>query len=88
MVHESEPRKGLCAAGAEPAWDSGAPLSFCPSTTHTFSLSQNKERNLKKREEFPMRMILDLGRANQLQFLSLSVEGAEPGKIVPLNVTA
>ena len=38
-VVEFEPRIGLCAGGAEPAWDS---LSPSPSAPPPLSLSQNK----------------------------------------------
>ena len=42
-VRGFEPRVGLRAGGAEPAWDSLAlPLSLCPSLTRVLSLSQNK----------------------------------------------
>ena len=38
MIHEFEPRVGLSAGSAEPAWDSLPPLSLCPSPACAFSL--------------------------------------------------
>ena len=44
MVCGFEPHIGLCADGAERAWDSPSPLSLsaAPPITHILSLSENK----------------------------------------------
>ena len=44
-VQEIEPHVGLCADGADPAWDSVS-HSLDPSHTHTFSLSKINIKNI------------------------------------------
>ena len=46
-VQEFEPHIGICADGAEPAWDALS-LSLCPSPAHVISLSLSNNKTLNK----------------------------------------
>ena len=44
-VHEFEPHIGVCADGAQSAWDF-LPVPLCPSPAHTLSLSKIKMKKI------------------------------------------
>ena len=79
MVHEFEPHVGLCADGAEPAWDSLSPLSL--SLSCSFSLSLTRLKFLLKMNDFE-----DLYYSFTGRFLVLLVRarGSYSGTAVPV----
>ena len=53
MVHEFQPRLGLFADNAEPAWDFSLPLSLCPSPAYSPPLNKKKKKKKKPKNGTP-----------------------------------